>query len=132
MRQVSDWRRCDQITTNRRRSPVSRHTNYDAGSLARYGTNVQGSIQFFHSRRDVGKSESSSDCRPIVSNAGPVVSDLQKWVWWLRSEINANDSWLGMANRVTDCFLSNSQEILPNRGWQAFFGYAGRMKITGQ
>ena len=31
-------------TTNRERLPVNRHPNYDAGSSARYSTNVQGSI----------------------------------------------------------------------------------------
>jgi hypothetical protein len=63
----------------------------------------------------VGKSESFSARRLRISHAGSIVSDLKNKVWWLASEVNADDGRLGMADRVADCFLSNSQEILLNR-----------------
>jgi hypothetical protein len=48
------------------------------------------------------------------------------------AKADADDRWLGMANRVADRFLSDSEEVLLDRRRQEFFGYTVPMKVAMQ
>src|ERR1700722_376333 len=50
----------------------------------------------------------------------------------MATKMNADHRRLGVSKSVAHRFLSNAQEFLLNRGWQAFFRDTSRMKITAQ
>jgi hypothetical protein len=68
--------------------------------------------------------ESLFERRLRIRDSESIVGDLKNEVWGVATKTNGDDGRLGMANGVAHCFLSDAEEVLLDRGRQAFFGYA--------